>query len=118
MNEGIKYFLSKGRNILKPVIEKSTEFGILKATGDPFFASVAGGVASFEIDSLFGKLSEDFKERALSYRETEKIGVALAFAVMEIKENFGTGQHLRKDVFLTRMNSSVVHMMKLAKGCI
>ncbi|MBC1403141.1 hypothetical protein HB904_17125 [Listeria booriae] len=99
MNEGIKYFLSKGKNILKPVVEKSVEFGVLKATGDPFVASVIGGVASSEIGSLFGKLSEDFKDRALSYQETEKIGAALAFAVMEIQENFGNGKNLRKDGF-------------------
>ncbi|MBC1286756.1 hypothetical protein [Listeria booriae] len=37
MNEGIKYFLSKGRKILKPVIEKSNELGIVKAMSDPVF---------------------------------------------------------------------------------
>lgn len=99
MNKGIKYFLSKSKRVITPVISKTIEVGVNATTNDPFFSALIAGYTESELNRLFGNVSGDFVDRSLSNQEEEKIGVALAFAVMEIKENFGNKKSLREDGF-------------------
>ncbi|MBC1537235.1 hypothetical protein HCJ52_14050 [Listeria sp. FSL L7-1485] len=99
MNSGIEYLLSKSKPLIQPLIMKMVELSTFSATSDPFFSVLTAELSDVTLNKLFGNLSEDFVSRSLSNQEVEKVGAALAFAVMEIKENFGKRKTLREDGF-------------------
>ncbi|MBC1741832.1 hypothetical protein HCA06_01910 [Listeria welshimeri] len=99
MGKGIKYFISKSKPVITPVISKTIEVGVNATTNDPFFSALIAGCSEPVLNKLFGNISCDFVDRSLSNQEEEKIGAVLAFAVMEIKENFGNKKSLREDGF-------------------
>ncbi|MCU85197.1 hypothetical protein DUF32_14880 [Listeria monocytogenes] len=99
MNKGIKYFLLKSKRVIIPIIPKLIEVGVNAATNDLFLSALIAGNTESGLNKLYGNISGDFVNRSLSNQEEERIGVALAFAVMEIKENFGNKKSLREDGF-------------------
>lgn len=78
---------------------KRVELSTFPATNDPFLSALTAELSDVTLNKLFGNLNEDFASRSLSNQEVEKIDAALAFAVMEIKENFGKRKTLREDGF-------------------
>ncbi|MBF2397646.1 hypothetical protein IA932_01120 [Listeria marthii] len=99
MSKGIEYLISKSKHLIKPLISKSVEVGLYSTTKDPYFSAITAELSDAILHKLFGNLSGDFADRSLSNQEVEKIGATLAFAVMEIKENFGNKKSLREDNF-------------------